>query len=696
MVVVKDLREKKKIEKKTLMLYLMSAQVTQGRRNSGKKTRVKYTLPYFPAGVCRPVFQLAFGVSRWIVNGCLQLVKAQSLKIPEHKGVGNSNKMNSEEHKTIKEFLYRVRDKHGEAHAKRTYQRLQKDGKVHTEVDKRDFTLLPCAFSIYKLLAIYNTLCREKGLKESSRRTFRRVWLKDALLKNMIIRSPSKDECDFCVALAHMKSHAFLKGMTTNNPAYEKAESEYRAHCDAYHGMRDLYEANIVRARNDQDGFFVCISFDYAQCASVPYAAQQPGPFYFYCPFKLYHFGICDEGTDIQHHFVYGEDQFGKGANQVVSLIHLYLTSIRWRKEQDENVVMPKEMVFWADNCAGQNKNKTVLQYLAWLVQQPDTPEVILLNFQIKGHTRNSVDRHFGDVKKLYYRSQVWVPKDYVNVVDECTTTDRNIAVDLYGKNDLFLDWGEKLHESFTALVGIANYQIFKFERANPGMCFVKKAPADNWESKKLFKTPTPSMFDPSLPPTSKPLGLKPEKRVLFHKSYYSHIPIDRPELKDQFYYPRPDERICKAADAASKCRGGQRKTLNEFATLEGAEAAQQRHLKMLETRAASFMPALAREITAENASDTADSSTPVAPVQSVTPPESTALSPIAAPSLTREQALQTISPQPAKAQGKKRGPYKKSNKQLAKEALKRQKTTADIPAQVENQAPTTSAQGSL
>lgn len=71
-------------------------------------------------------------------------------------------------------------------------------------------------------------------------------------------------------------------------------------------------------------------------------------------------FGHVDEAIDEHYHAIYTEAQQGKGANQVVSILHSYLMA-------KGNIGLSTHL--WADNCSGQNKNKTMIWYLAWLIQ---------------------------------------------------------------------------------------------------------------------------------------------------------------------------------------------------------------------------------------------------------------------------------------------------------------------------------------
>ena len=65
-------------------------------------------------------------------------------------------------------------------------------------------------------------------------------------------------------------------------------------------------------------------------------------------------FGVCCEGILRQINYLVDEaSDTGKGANTVVSLLHHFL---------EDHGLGEGNLSLHADNCAGQNKNNTVLQ----------------------------------------------------------------------------------------------------------------------------------------------------------------------------------------------------------------------------------------------------------------------------------------------------------------------------------------------
>ena len=67
----------------------------------------------------------------------------------------------------------------------------------------------------------------------------------------------------------------------------------------------------------------------------------------------------------------------GKGASTIVSMLHYFFA---------HHSLGETHLKLHADNCAGQNKNNTMLQYLMWRVLSGQH-KTILLSFMITGHT---------------------------------------------------------------------------------------------------------------------------------------------------------------------------------------------------------------------------------------------------------------------------------------------------------------------
>ncbi len=120
-------------------------------------------------------------------------------------------------------------------------------------------------------------------------------------------------------------------------------------------------------------------SFDMAQQVFYPNDPLQPGPMYFLTPCKCASFSVCCESIPWQVNYLIDEAiDMGKGSNAIVSMLHHFFA---------HHGLGEKTVYLHADNCGGQNKNATMVQYLLWRVTTGLHTE-ITLSFMIPGHTK--------------------------------------------------------------------------------------------------------------------------------------------------------------------------------------------------------------------------------------------------------------------------------------------------------------------
>lgn len=81
-------------------------------------------------------------------------------------------------------------------------------------------------------------------------------------------------------------------------------------------------------------------------------------------------------------------NEFSKDSNSVVSFLYDYITT--------KLSVKPKKLIIYCDNCKGQNKHKTLFHFLFWCIHIKKWFFECEVNYLIVGHTKFSVDRHFG------------------------------------------------------------------------------------------------------------------------------------------------------------------------------------------------------------------------------------------------------------------------------------------------------------
>lgn len=265
-------------------------------------------------------------------------------------------------------------------------------------------------------------------------------------------------------------------------------------------------------------------SFDMAQQVFYPNDPLQPGPMYFLTPRKCAIFGVCCEAIPRQINYLIDEAvDMGKGSNTIVSMLHHFFVN---------HGLGEKIVHLHADNCGGQNKNCTMVQYLLWRVMTGQHDE-ITLSFMIPGHTKFSPDWCFGLLKKCYQRTKVGGLADLAQVVESSSTV--NFA-QLTGSEDgrvivTSYDWQSFFAQHFTKVVGIKKLHHLRFVSSSPGRVFVKERNGSAERTMVLLKTKgwKPSSVD--LPPVLTPTGLSLQRQHYLYDKIREFCPDNTKDI---------------------------------------------------------------------------------------------------------------------------------------------------------------------
>ena len=199
-----------------------------------------------------------------------------------------------------------------------------------------------------------------------------------------------------------------------------------------------------------------------------PSSPLQPGPIYFLVPRKCSIFGIHCEGVPRQVNYLTDEAfDCGKGANVVISQLHHFFKVHEFCET---------EVSLNADNCCGQNKNNTMVQYLAWRVMTRRHTK-ITLSFLVVGHTKFSPDWCFGLLKQKYRKTDVGSLDALAKCVESSATCNHS---QLVGTSDGTLivptfEWTSYFAMHFRKIIGIKKYHHFHFDSSLPGTVIVQE-----------------------------------------------------------------------------------------------------------------------------------------------------------------------------------------------------------------------------
>ncbi|POM79984.1 Hypothetical protein PHPALM_2233 [Phytophthora palmivora] len=316
-----------------------------------------------------------------------------------------------------------------------------KDGMVKKYYIREDYTLLPAIFTweapyaeMRKFVSLGLRVC------EPARSTFRKLL--SVHCSNIKIRAAQANVGDLCTI--------YQSRLRRGTPA-EQVE-ELGQHTESAHRMRREYKKDkaAVHASDGSSSDVAVIVMDISQNLTVPSVTTTPSQWHFCSLLAVNVFGFFYEnaGAQTNYHFI-------------------------------RTVLLPankKHLIVYADNCSGQNKNNHVIKFFLAQVQM-GVFERIDYKFFVKGRTKNSCDRGFGNIRRHVCRSDCWTMDHIISAVNEAATS--SIAVHISRGNEFFKSYKPLVTELYKKLVWVQQYQIFSMDATKPGVVQCKKGPDD-------------------------------------------------------------------------------------------------------------------------------------------------------------------------------------------------------------------------
>lgn len=284
----------------------------------------------------------------------------------------------------------------------------------------KDALVLPLGTSWVSLHTQFLNFLEENEVEETcAYSTFCKLIKKHC--PEVYVNVKQEDVCDACYY-----ARTVLKGKSQENYSREENQlkSDFLQHQVEYLKRRDIYSHDINLSRygcspstkmwneieaQSKGKLFLSIdmmglvhsslmrvySFDYKQTLPLPYDGIQPANFFYHSKRNIQIFGVVKEHREKNMNtlYVYDECSGKKSANEIITMLMDAMG--------DDEVLPHHHLVFYADNCPGQNKNKYMVAFLMILVLLRRCAS-IRLKFLVVGHTHNSCDRLFGQLSKKY------------------------------------------------------------------------------------------------------------------------------------------------------------------------------------------------------------------------------------------------------------------------------------------------------
>ncbi|CAH2086925.1 unnamed protein product [Euphydryas editha] len=247
--------------------------------------------------------------------------------------------------------------------------------------------------SIAALHRDYVDKCKAEGQNYLSYKLYYNIFVNDF---NISFWHPKKDQCEDCTAFANAEDKTLF-------------QEKYDLH---------QKEKSLVRAekendkKNISDNFLVCV---YDLQSVMPCPRGEVSSFFYISKLNVLNFTITELGTNNTKCFVWHEGAGARGVNEIGSCVLMYL------KNLNEKASCDFDIVFYSDNCCGQQKNKFMLAMYQYAINELPKLRSITHKFLIKGHTQNEGDAAHSliqrNISSALKSSPIYVPDQYITLI---------------------------------------------------------------------------------------------------------------------------------------------------------------------------------------------------------------------------------------------------------------------------------------
>ena len=289
---------------------------------------------------------------------------------------------------------------------------------------------------------------------------------------NLAFFVPKKDQCQKCVAYENSTSEE-----------KEAMEADYLTHQKEKTLSRE--EKGSDKEKINKNYQVACFDLQ----ATLPTPRGDVSSFYYRSKLATYNFTVCDltkKGIGSVTCFMWHEGQGKRGPNEIGSCLLKYL-----KQKSEVSEVEDLEIVFYSDNCAGQQKNKFVLAAYFYAVAKYNNIKSITHKYLVTGHTQNEGDNVHSliekNIKRALKSGPIYTPDQYVMLVQTAKKTGEPYAV-MEMNHDDFLDIKNLTTQiSFNfnrdttgEIVKFSEGSIFKVERENLDRFYYKTSFSDS------------------------------------------------------------------------------------------------------------------------------------------------------------------------------------------------------------------------
>lgn len=235
---------------------------------------------------------------------------------------------------------------------------------------------------------------------------------------------PVKDACVTCEEL-----NVKIENPSLNENAKRAAVAELLVH--KRRAKKFYISLKDITAKCEKEPTkIVGICIDFMANVSLPCIPVQDT--YYFRQLTVNVFGVHNLASREMTVFIYHEGEGGKGANDVCTMLNWYIEN-----KVDKDV---KNLHLFADNCAGQNKNNTLVRMMMGLCETKRFND-IKVTFPVRGHSFMPNDRDFGIIRrKLRKEERYYTVNEVVELIKHSSKNPNKFSI-VEMKADDFIDY---------------------------------------------------------------------------------------------------------------------------------------------------------------------------------------------------------------------------------------------------------------
>ncbi|CAH2086905.1 unnamed protein product [Euphydryas editha] len=304
----------------------------------------------------------------------------------------------------------------------------------------------------------YKRLRERDELPVATSSTFNRIFNTEF---NISFFVPKKDQCDLCERFKN-----------SDEKEKRKLIQEYEEHLKE----KTLARTEKENDKNRKDGTVVAV-YDLQAVLQIP--KGQISLFFYKSRINCLNFTISDlRAKDVICYF-WDETEGKRGAVEIGSCILDYIKS-----QVDQNPNKEIDVIFYSDNCGGQQKNKFLLSAYAYAVNKL-TVKSITHKFLIRGHSQNEGDNVHSVIEKQIKRylqsGPIYIPEQYKTLIVTAKKTGKPYKVvemthsKFYDMKALQESWGSNFNiDEEKNQIKWHDIKVLRVEKEHPEAFFYK------------------------------------------------------------------------------------------------------------------------------------------------------------------------------------------------------------------------------